>query len=142
MDSDRANDKSQKDALRAENISIFDWDEANSIEEQIFHDVPTDIASRLIEIATKEYGIDSIKSRLSSVSYWEQDNHIVLDTIDDEVRKSIGSIAKKKGVEWYKRIGLGESLGNVVFENWDIIDTNSRLKKVVNDIINWVTKND
>ena len=62
--------------------------------------------------------------------------------MDASLKRSIGTIAKTKKIEWYKRVDLGEALGNVVFSELDSIDVNSRLYKVIEDIINWVIRND
>ncbi len=142
MDSDVSEENKQKEALKRKGIRIFDWDEPNSIEEQIFQDIPNDVANDLIDLVIKEYGIDSVKSRLSTIPHSEQNNHIIIDLADNKIRKSIGSIAKKKGVEWFKRIDHGEALGNVIFENLSKLDENCKLKLVINEIINWITQND
>ena len=142
MDSDVPEEERQKDMLKEKGVRIFDWDAPNSIEEQIFHDIPNDVANDLIDLAIKEYGIDSIKSRLSSIPHSEQNNHITIDITDNEIRKSIGSIAKKQGAEWFKRIDHGEALGNVIFENLSKLDENCKLKQVINEIIDWITQND
>lgn len=142
MDSDVPEEERQKDMLKEKGVRIFDWDAQNSIEEQIFHDIPNDVANDLIDLAIKEYGIDSIKSRLSSIPHSEQNNHITVDIADNEIRKSIGSIAKKQGAEWFKRIDHGEALGNVIFENLSKLDENCKLKQVINEIIDWITQND
>ena len=58
--------------------------------------------------------------------------HVRLLAMEHEVQRSIGSSAKKnqdsknkkseqKG-EWFKRISLGEAVGNVLFNNWSMID--------------------
>ena len=57
-------------------------------------------------------------------------------------KKELGKIAKKKNVEWYKRIDLGELLGNVIFENWEQIGTETKLKNVVEELTDWVIDND
>ena len=63
MDSDLTEEDEQKADLIW--VSVFDWDEPNAFEEQIFFDVPTDIATKIINIAVREHGIDSVESRLA-----------------------------------------------------------------------------
>lgn len=76
-------------------------------------------------------------------------SNIPFETVDEEIhfscldainKKKIGTIAKQKS--WYKRIDLGELLGNVVFEAWESIEANTKLKKVVDALSKWVVDND
>ena len=62
--------------------------------------------------------------------------------MDISLKRSIGTIAKTKKVEWYKRIDLGEALGNVIFSEINLIDVNSKLRKVIDGIIDWVIRDD
>ena len=62
--------------------------------------------------------------------------------MNDDERREIGSIAKKRKTEWYKRIDLGEAVGDAIFNDWDSIGEHTKLRKVVEDIIKWVTEND
>lgn len=142
MDSDKADEKDQKEELKSAGISIFDWEEPNAIEEQIFNDVPLRLTTKLIAIAIDEYGLDSVKSRLSKIPCVENDGYLVFNEMDASLKRSIGTIAKTKKVEWYKRIDLGEALGNVIFSEIDSIDVNSKLHKVIDDIIDWVIRDD
>lgn len=136
MDSDK--EQEQKEELRGEGISVFDWTEPNAFEEQVFQDVSTDIVNQLIEIAIAEHGIDSVKSRLpASIKYQQEENKILFERLDSEQRRSLGKIAKTKKVEWYKRIDLGESVGNVIFNAWDSIDEKCKLKQVIDSVIEW-----
>ena len=144
MDSDLPEEESIKEDLLWEDVSIFDWDKPNAIEEQIFFDVPTEVATILINLAAAEHGVDSVKSRLTegNVPYKMEGEEIRLCSMTPDDQKAVGTIAKKKKVEWYKRIDLGELVGNVIFENWQLINSRSRLRKVVDELSNWVTEND
>ena len=79
---------------------------------------------------------------MSEIPYDETDGYIELKDMMCSTKRSIGTIAKAKKVEWYKRIDLGESLGNVVFSELDSIDVNSKLRRVIEGIINWVICDD
>ena len=65
MDSDLEKEKLDKDALRTKGIFIFDWDDLNAIEEQVFADVPLSIADEIINAAVEEYGVDTESRKLS-----------------------------------------------------------------------------
>lgn len=144
MDSDLQDEEAEKVQQRAYGVSVFDWDSSNAFEEQIFLDVPFSAVTALLSIAVDEYGLDSVKSRLESsgIPFNVIDDNISLSVDDPVVRKNLGTLAKKKRVEWYKRIDLGEAVGNTVFRSWSEVGTTTKLRKVVEDLIAWVTKND
>ena len=144
MDSDVPEEDEEKTKLLWDDISVFDWDAPNAFEEQVFFDVPTDIATKIINIAVREYGIDSVKTRLATenIPFEVDDDEIRLSAMKSEDQKKIGRIAKKKKVEWYKRIDLGELLGNVVFENWGQIGAETKIKSVVEEVAKWVIDNE
>lgn len=144
MDSDLSDEESEKQVLRDNGISVFDWDAPNALEEQVFNDIPFNGANELLNIAAEEKGYTSVCDKLNSkgISCTVTDDNIVLPTIDIETKRSIGTVAKHNKSEWYKRIELGEKLGDIVFEYWDSIDETSRLKTTVNELSMWVMKND
>lgn len=144
MDSDLPEEDDQKLDLDLEGVSVFDWDKPYALEEQIFFDVSTDVANLIIEIAVDEHGLDSVESRLSAdnIPHVIEDEEIRLSAMKPEVQWKIGSIAKRKRVEWFKRIDLGELLGNVVFDNWESISAESKLKTTVEALSKWVIGND
>lgn len=144
MDSDLSEEDQQKKALNMAGVPVFDWDKPNAIEEQIFFDVSTDVANRLVCIAVEEYGLESVKSRLTdgSIPFEVVDEELHLISMSPEIQKKIGEIAKRKKVEWYKRIDLGELLGNVVFDNLESIGADTKLKSVIDALSQWVIDND
>lgn len=89
-----------------------------------------------------ERGIDSIKTRLDSghIPYKITGETIQLSYMEPNLQKTIGTIAKKKKVEWYKRIDLGELVGNIIFKNWKYIGAQSRLRKTVDELSKWAIK--
>lgn len=125
-------------------MPVFDWDSPNAFEEQVFFDVPTDIATEIVNIAIREHGEGSVKSRLTTgnIPFEERNGEFHLLAMEAEKQKEIGQIAKKRKVEWYKRIDLGELLGTVIFENWEYIAAGTKLKEVVNALSKWVIDND
>lgn len=142
MDSDLPEEDSEKADLFANGIPIFDWDKPNAFEEQIFYDIPTEIATQIIEVAVDERGIDSVETRLSSgnVPHKIIGDTIQLSDMEPDVQKTIGSIAKRKKVEWYKRIDLGELVGDIIFKNWNCISPQSKLGKTVDELSKWAIK--
>jgi hypothetical pseudogene protein len=142
MDSDLSDVKANKVALQRNGTAVFDWEEPNALEEQIFYDIPTNIATKLINIVVTERGLESVKSCLTigNVPFKVEDDKIRLPELDRTTKKKIGTIAKQKS--WYKRIDLGELLCNKLFESWEFIDESTRLKTVVDAISKWVIEND
>ena len=114
----------------------------NALEEQIFFDIPTDIATKLINIVVAERGLESVKSCLTvgNIPFEIVDGEIHFSDLDRTTKKKIGTVAKQKS--WYKRIDLGELLCNTVFESWEFIDENTKLKAIVEAISKWVIDND
>ena len=144
MDSDiEAEDPDKKD-LGSSGISVFDWDKPNAFEEQIFLDASVEVAHDILKIAIEDRGIISVKDTLENngVRCEHNNDEIAIPSMTPEVQKKIGSIAKKKHVEWYKRVDLGEMVGNVVFDNWAKLPEETKTKKVVTELIRWVMEDD
>lgn len=144
MDSDLPNENQQKEELKKEGIPIFDWEPFNAIEEQIFQDVPTTVANQLLDIVIQDRGLSILQSRLEEedIPFEVINGKINLCNMTPDSQKKLGKIAKHKSSAWYKRIELGELFGNIIFENWQTINEDTILKKVVNDLKNWVKKDD
>ena len=149
MDSDKeSEDAAKKQILREQGIYVFNWAEPNAFEEQVFLDLPLLGVQEAIEIAVTEKGIESVAAKLqsNSIPFEQHDNSIQLYKLNKDQRKTIGTIAKGNGKDkdngWFKRIGLGEQLGRIVFKYWDEISEESILKCEVSQLIDWVMHND
>lgn len=126
-------------------MNIFDWDKPNSIEQQLFLDLPDALVQKLLDVAVEEKGVDSISSSLRSkdVSFTVNDDNIILEDYSAETRAALGLLSKAKAKkvkngEWYKRIDLGRQIGQIVFDNWSEITTDTKLHKTVSEIIKWI----
>lgn len=141
MDSDLEKEDTQKEEMRKKGIEVFDWDKPNALEEQIFSDISLEMATQLINIAAEEHGMESVRAKLSghNIPCEINDDYIILSPMDNATKRSIGSLAKRKKVEWFKRIDLGEAVGGVVFMNIASIDANAKLKSITNALSKWVT---
>lgn len=146
MDSDKDSEDVKKQQMRMEGISVFDWDKPNALEEQFFTELPLSGIQEALQIVVDDKGIDSIKSSLSAggIPFTQKDGTIVLSRLTEEQKKTLGTIAKDGEREngWYKRIGLGQQLGKVVFEHWDELDDKSAIKREVDLLIKWVMTDD
>ena len=146
MDSDKDSEDVKKQQMRMEGISVFDWDKPNALEEQFFTELPLSGIQEALQIAVDEKGVDSIKSSLSAggIPFVLQDGTIVLPCLTEDQKKTLGTIAKDGEREsgWFKRIGLGQQLGKVVFEHWDELDDKAAIKREVDLLIKWVMTDD
>ena len=144
MDSDLPGEEGEKNNLRKKGVSVFDWEQGNALEEQMFYDATMTAVDALINIAANEKGEDSIKSKLENngIPYSISVDKLIIPSIDAKTRKKIGTIAKHKNNEWFKRIDLGEQLGNVIFSEWSHISETSKIKLVVAELTEWIKNHD
>lgn len=148
MDSDKAEEKKEKNRYRfIEGIQIFDWEEPNSIEQQLFMDLPDILVQQLLDIAVNEKGVETIRGALQTkkIRFNENDGQIVLIDFSIQTRLALGELAKRNGKKgkvggWYKRIDLGRQVGNIVFENWSDISPSTKLYQTVQALLEWVKK--
>lgn len=117
MDSDEEISNEAKENLKNLGITVFDWEDNYSVEEQIFKDLPLSIVEQ------------QVKEHKQNVPLIDENNKI-----------EFGKEAKKS--KWYKRIDKGEELGDVIFKNWDVLSEDCRLKKVLKSLSNWIDSND
>lgn len=135
-DSDDTELEPSKEELTECDIKIFDCDNNNSIEQQVFQDLPWTGVLTLINYVighiytTEEHLKASIRSR-----YEESfpDNFKDSDTL--EMRKAIGNASNAK--DWFKRVDHGEFLGNTIFNHFDEMN-DKRLKNQLEALSNWI----
>ena len=133
-DSDEKNLNDNKKDMKVEGIKIFDWDENNSIEQQVFNDLPWDAIKELIAYQESKPSEESVKDSVNSKAEqklskdWKED-----DT--PEIRRALGEAAK--GSRWFKRIDHGEFLGSVIFKYFDKIKDKT-LGKKLQELSGWI----
>src|SRR5690606_4034462 len=123
------------------NIPTFAWEIGNSIEEQIFKDVPNEVAEELLQIPIDDKGFHLVAEKLKDVLDISVTGKFSLVGFTSDQRRHIGTISKANSKEkqsWYKRIDLGEEMGNVVFDNWSQIEDSTNLKTVLQKLIDWI----
>ena len=149
MDSDVKVDNDEKINLRKSGISVIDWDDGNSIEEQLFKDVNKNTAEQLLKIVVDESNIVTNLHRLNEASEIcdNIDGQLILrDGLSPEKQRWIGTVAKnvksgksKNDTSWFKRIDHGEAIGEVIFTAYDNIVATTKLRKTIAAIIGWVS---
>lgn len=117
LDSDRQDANEQKQALKEDGIQIFECEDGNDIEHQIFKDLPWRVIQVLI-----------LNKDLTSVGE-------LRDTAD--VRTRIANLSIVKGKEWYKRIDKAETLGDTIFMSWNEVP-DCHMKRVWSELSEWI----
>lgn len=141
-DSDRDDDLSpSKIDLQNNEIQVFDCDDGNSIEKQVFNDLPWDAVLELINYVSDTHNLspDALKA---SVESKYQNGALPDDWIDSigdtaELRQALSEASTSGDKEWFKRIDHGEILGQIIFKYFDQID-DTKLKVTLQGIIDWV----
>ncbi len=133
-DSDEKNLNNEKKKMRNKGIKIFDWDENNSIEQQVFSDLHWDAVKELIAYQESKSSEASVKNCIESKikrklgKDWKEND-------DLEIRKVLGEVARDKA--WFKRIDHGEFLGSVIFKHFDKIKDKT-LGKRLQEVSGWI----
>ena len=146
-DSDDEGINKQKNRMRDKGIIVFDCDDNNSIEDQIFSDLSWAGILQLIELAMVIHN-KSEKSLYSEINQnysscdlpknWKEcdDVHIRNAISLASQQKHISEKSKRK--PWFKRISHGEDLGDILFSTLDKIDPNKSLKKTMEELSAWI----
>ena len=159
MDSDISSEEKQKEEMKDLEIPVFSWEAGNAIEEQIFKDASIQCAEQLIALAVEQRSIQSIVARLDN-EFKGQEKEYCVDTecnavilcgddngkVSIDTLRRIGTVAKgkrnKKGEyegDWFKRIDLGQKMGEIIFKSKDQIKKGSCFRKVMASLLVWVT---
>lgn len=145
-DSDDGDVNAKKRQLLADGVNIIDCEEGNSIEMQIYNDVPSSLAKKLLEYyyslkinpATSRCVVD--RNTFTEVNK-QLDNRMVYDvdwydTDDKSVYAAIG-IAAKSG-SWYKRQDYACNLGEIILSEFDNISNDCCLKAEFTRLLKWI----
>lgn len=145
MDSDIIDEENEKQEIEAIGVPVFSWDKGFSIEEQIFHDCPIETAEALIQIAVDEKSFDHVIAKLNGCFqdyeklYFIDNGTIKLrNTLTTDDLTAIGTLAKSKKCEWFKRIDRGQRIGSIVLRDIDKLE-DCGLKRTIFALHNWVT---
>lgn len=138
MDSDEGKYAGEKNAVKAEGIQVFDWDDGMSTELQVFCDVPDETVEELVAIAVEEWGEDRVRNGLKHNGETFGGAMDIPASLTAAVRHNIGMAAQGTGGKpWFKRIDLGEKLGRAVARVMgDIAET--RTGRTLGGLAQWV----
>lgn len=134
VDNDRPEDEKKKKSLIEKGIVVFSWDKGKCIETALLPLFSIDELNNLLNWQSdrKESLWDElVKAGLTLERY------VLRDNLSNEEIDSVVSMCAKKG--FFKRITGGEEIGKVLFTHWcDISDTSSA-KKIIDDIVKWIS---
>jgi putative ATP-dependent endonuclease of OLD family len=144
VDSDVKVQDKEKESLKKLGVEIVDWPKGESVETAILKDLPDSLLKEAVNLAiilkTQFDGLDattaeqSVKGSIIAQGVTLQENY--LDNISGDVRTAICSASRKN--EWFKRFGKGESLGNLLFKNYESLDAQSSTKKTFDKLSAWI----
>ena len=130
----------QKEALEAKGIEIFDCENINCLEQQVFNDLPwTAINELLVYVLATHYNGNELSLEESVKSKYLAGQVFPIDWRNTDtilIRKALGLAAGKR--EWFKRIDYGETLGKIIFKYFDTMADELHLKKVFTELSNWI----
>lgn len=129
-----------KEELKKLDVKIFDCDNNNAIENQVFQDLPWHGVKELIDYVIKDKSKEAWQLKDSIKSKYEgafPDDFKNTDT--PEMRQAMGkaSLIKKDDKEWFKRIDRGEFLGSIIFKYFDNMK-DKKLKEQLEHLSNWI----
>lgn len=143
-DSDVGAINGKKAAIRGRGIEIFDCQNLNCLEAQVFKDLPWLAVQELITYAVITHKKNdltrleaSVKSKFPAGTVF-RDNWLQNDT--PQLREALSLASIQDDAEWFKRIDHGEYLGSVIFKYFDEMSDDVHLKKILTDLSNWIDR--
>jgi len=134
-DSDESSLNSKKSALSEIGIRIIDCSLENSIEMQVFEDLPWDGVRKLILYRVSQKTEASVNSSVETQMGSLPNNWKDLDSV--EMRKTLAKVSTIEGNEWFKRIDHGMFLGEVCCQYLDDM-REEKLKQELNELSTWI----
>lgn len=133
-DSDVEDLNNKKEELATLGITVVDCEQNNSIEQQLFIDLPWNEVQRLVSYIIEEKGEESIKDSVRSNNSNTIPNNW-RSTENVNIRKALGISAKTGG--WFKRIDHGEFIGDNWFQALDRLEGKILLSEF-NALMKWI----
>ncbi|MCL2721684.1 MAG: AAA family ATPase [Treponema sp.] len=138
-DSDVSEINDKKNQLN--DIKVIDCQDGYAIEQQLFADLSWDSVVKMVDYRREFDGIENqaIFDSIYSVSTTKPaytENWYTNES--DDVRTQFGNKAKDK--DWYKRIDHGEKIGEIVFDEFNVLGDDKKIKLIFQKLIEWVEK--
>jgi AAA15 family ATPase/GTPase len=139
-DSDDDNVNSEKETLTSLGVSVFDWEDDNKTEMQVFKDLPWDGVKELVQYRIDEKGLNSVNNQISqNEDNWSKK---IDDLNSDSGRESLAKASTGSNNNWFKSIRAGEAMGNIIFNYLDQIEDGARLKQKLSQLMDWIDGNE
>ena len=130
----------EKKGMEAKSIKVFDCENTNCLEQQVFNDLPwSAINELLIYVLATHYNGNELSLEESVKSKYSAGQVFPIDWRNTDtvlIRKALGLSAGKR--EWFKRIDYGETLGKIIFKYFDEMADELHLKKMFTELSNWI----
>lgn len=138
-DSDVPSINDSKVEWEKRNILILDCEPYLAIEQQIFRDICTDGLKSIVRYAVEDKFKGDSNSFFQAIGLPQSSFEEWLETYCDSYREIISekSIANEKKA-WFKAIHHGEYLGDVIFENYDRLGDQARLRSIFDKLGTWL----
>ena len=133
MDSDTPYQQEKSDAI-ANGIDIFDWEQGNMTELQVFLDIPDAAVIEMLQIVIDDKGIQSVNDQLRGINV-DFDAISNMICIPEEMRRKLGALANNK--KWFKNEERGMRLGRVVLSHEGDARTESTLYATIRKLKEW-----
>lgn len=151
MDSDIQGEECKKREAAANGIPVFSWYEGNAIEEQLFADCSIAGVNQLLQLAIEHKSYDHVQAKIVAEFptdgrpfVFDSDNELIMvkEDISPEDKRKIGTIAKHKKSEWYKRIDLGERLGYIALNDRSKMSAECYFWKTIAELEKWISRDE
>lgn len=140
-DSDKKLSEMEIQSLLDNKINVYQWDDSLSTEQIIFKEISETAIQRMLNLAIVDKSEGAVKNaickaleieniNLSTFSDWTIENKS-----KEEIRKVLGDISKK--YQWYKRMDLGDKVGEILSEELKA-GLDSSISKTMQNIEAWI----
>jgi hypothetical protein len=135
-DSDDNQLNPSKNDLIVKGIKVFDCEDGNSIEQQMFQDLPWNGVKELIKyvINTKNNDENRVKNSIKS----KYSGNFIEDFMGSDTPEMRNAISKASiSSKWFKRIDHGERLGEIIFHYLEAMNQ-KKLKEQLENLSKWI----
>ena len=129
--------------LESEGVIVFQWPGNVSIEERIWLDSSIEVLQAIIDKYIEiTDGKDDLLHQIQSYLKINKDQSssdisaLIELKGEEQIRKTLGKLSKKSG--WFKRIDLGEILGDIVINSLSISTPVTELETTVAELSEWI----
>ena len=127
-----------KEDLKTAGVTIFDCDEGNAIEQQVFQDLPWEGIKTLLDYVIKYKKMTETQLKDSIRSKCDGDFPDDFKNADTpQMRKAIADASLVGDKEWFKRIDRGEFIGGIIFKYFGDM-TDKKTKNQLEGLSSWI----